>query len=242
MSGEADAALKASPPRSFQSTVLRVVEECAGVRTLAVSVPSDFSFLPGMWVMLHFPDAPKPARAYSISSSPYEKGRIELTMNRVGPLTERLFTLKGGESLELKGPYGKWVYRDEDRRAVFISGGTGLTPFRSMCRYVLEKRLPNKLTILYSAKTPDAVLYRRDLARFGAAGIKVYVTITRPEADEPGPTGRLDIRTLRREVEGFSDSAYYLCGPISLVEGLTAALAQAGIPRERIHYEKWGDY
>lgn len=247
MSGEAEAALKASPPKAFESKVLGVREECAGVRTLALSVPGDFSFLPGMWVMLNFPDASKPARPYSISSSPFEKGLIELSMNRVGPLTERLFTLKGGETVELRGPYGKWVYREEERPAVFISGGTGLTPFRSMCRYALEKKLPNKITILYSVKTPDGILYRQDLARFEAAGIKVYVTITRPEEKEPnrawpGPVGRLDIRAIRREVEGFAQASYYLCGPISLVEGLTAALQQAGIPRERVHYEKWGDY
>lgn len=241
------AAIIASRPRTLQSRVLKAAEECREVRSFRLEVPEDFSFVPGMWVMLNFPDSPKLARAYSISSSPFEKGYIETSANKVGPLTSRLFELKEGETLTLRGPYGKWIYQDDLRHAVLISGGTGITPLRSMCRYVLERKLPNKLTLLYSSKTPSEILYRGELARFAEQGIKVYLTVTRPQAMKPGeawggPTGRLDIDVISREVEDFSEARYYLCGPISLVEDLTAALLAAGIPRKRIRYEKWGDY
>lgn len=235
-----------SPPRDFPSRVLGVVEECAGVRTFRLAVPPDFSFAPGMWVMLRFSEEPKLSRAYSISSSPAASGHIEISFNRVGALTRRLFALKGGEVLDLKGPYGKWRYRD-DPHAVLISGGTGLTPFRSMCRYALEKGLPNRLTLLYSAKTPAAILYRRELSDFSRAGIKVHITITRPQAMGPeetwnGPTGRLGIDSVAREVPDFLSACYYLCGPKSLVRDFTNGLLAKGVSRERVRYETWGDY
>ena len=241
------AAPAASEPRAFESRVLRVLDECAGVKTLRLAVPEDFAFVPGMWLMLHFPDEPKRPRAYSIASSPYERGAVEVSVKRVGPLTERLFGLKGGETLSLRGPYGKWRYRDSDRHAVLISGGTGIGPFRSMARYVLETGLPNRLTILYSARTPAEIVYRAELESFAKAGIRVYTTITKPPPAGAGPAwdgpvGRLSVEVVAREVPDYAQASYYLCGPASLVSEMTAGLEGRGIPRERIRYEKWGDY
>ncbi len=232
-----------SAPRHFASKVLAVADECAAVKTFKLSVPDDFSFLPGMWVMINFPDQPKVTRAYSMSSSPLQKGSIEISLNKVGDFTVRMFALKSGDEIQLAGPYGKWRYRDEDRRAVLISGGSGLTPFRSMGRYVLDRKIPNKLSILYSARTPADILYAKDLEIFKSAGIKVHVTITRGEGQSwNGPAGRLSMETVRKEVERWDEAAYYLCGPKTMVSEFTAALESAGIARERIHYEKWGDY
>lgn len=241
------AAPPSSPPRAYRSRLLNVRDECAGVKTFRLEVPRSFSFIPGMWVMLRFPDGPNHARAYSIASSPCEKGCVEISLNKVGPLTARLFELKRGETLDLKGPYGKWLFNDEAEHAVLISGGTALAPFRSMCRYALDKRLPNRLTLLYSAKTPSDILYRRELEGFAKAGIKVYVTITRPQAMDSGeawggPTGRLGPEVIEREVPGFLEAWYFVCGPTTLVKDITEALRQKGIPRARIRSEKWGDY
>ncbi len=222
-------------------------ESGAGVRTFRLTVAADFEFRPGMWVMLQFPDRAEKASAYSISSSPFERGYIEISLCKVGPLSERLFALSGGETLLLRGPFGKWVYDDEARNAALITDGTGLAPYRSMARYVLDKKLQNSLTIFHSARTPDLFFYEKDLTRFEESGIKVYRTITHPELMTPqqswsGPRGVIDIGVLRREVADFPSSHFYLCGPKTLVESLDRDLLAAGIPQERIRYEKWGDY
>lgn len=224
-----------------ETKVLGVYDEAAGIRTFRLSVPEDFTFVPGMWVMLQFPDRAEKANAYSISSSPFQHGWIEVSLSKVGPLTQRLFELKGGETLLLKGPYGKWLYRDDARHAVLITDGTGITPFRAMARYVMDKKLPNKLTFLYSARTPEHFLYHKDLDIFRAAGMKVYQTVTHPE-NWNGPTGPVTIETIEREVPDFLSAHYYLCGPKTLVETLDKALLEKGVPKELIHYEKWGDY
>ncbi len=237
------AALKASPPRHFSSRILSITDECANVKTFRLEVPEDFSFIAGMWVMINLPGKPKPSRAYSMSSSPFQKGSIEISLSHVGEFTSHLFELKEGDLLELKGPYGKWVYRDDARHAVLISGGTGLTPFRAMARYLLASGLPNKITILYSAKTPQDILYRSDLAALRCAGLRVYTTITRPQGQSwNGPTGRLDTDVVKSQVPDWLSAHYYLCGPISLVEDFTKALEGQGVTRAQIHYEKWGDY
>jgi ferredoxin-NADP reductase len=232
-----------SDPRLFPSRVLATHDECANVRTFTLEVPTDFAFIPGMWVMVNFADDPKLARAYSMSSSPLIKGSIEISLNKVGDFSARMYALMPGDSVELKGPYGKWHYDDEIEHAVLISGGTGLTPFRAMGRYVLEKKLPNKITILYSVKTPDDILYTKDLDAFRAAGFKIYVTATRAAAGSwKGPSGRLDIDTIRAQVPDWESAHYYFCGPKSLIDELSGALEANGVDRENIHREKWGDY
>lgn len=232
------------PALSFTSKLLAVRDECPGVKTFRFEVPPDFSFIPGMWLMLNFKDDLKTSRAFSISSSPFEKGSVELSVMTVAGFTTRLSGLRPGEEMALRGPYGKWLYPDDTPHAVLISGGTGITPFRSICRYVLEKKLPNRLTVLYSAKTPADILYRDELARWSAAGIKVYVALTRPEESHEwkGPTGRITMDVVRREVPDLAQAVFFLCGPNKLVEDLSRGLREAGIDPAHIRHEKWGDY
>lgn len=234
-------------PLNFSSALLGVSDECAGIKTFRLAVPPEFAFTPGMFIMISFEDAPKISRAYSISSSPFEKGAIEITLNQVGDFTARLFSLKPGQSLTLKGPYGRWLYSDDVKQAALISGGTGITPFRSMARYVLQKGLANKLAIFYSTKTPSDAIYRRELDEFNRSGIKVYHTITRPQLMKPGekwngPTGRITADLLAAELPDFLATTFYMCGPVSLVEHLSQGLLSKGIPKKQIRYEKWGDY
>lgn len=231
-----------SQPKHFPARVLSTADECADVRTFRLEVPADFSFIAGMWVMVNFPDAPQESRAYSMSSSPLQRGAIEISLNKVGGFSARMFVLKAGDTVELKGPYGKWRYDDEIEHAVLISGGTGLTPFRAMGRYVIEKGLPNKISILYSVKTPDAILYAKDLDAFRAAGFTVYVTVTRGGECWKGPTGRIDVGVIQKQVPDWATADYFFCGPKSLIDELSAALETQGVARENIHREKWGDY
>lgn len=216
-------------PESFTSRLLGTVDECPKVRTFRLSAPPDFTFTPGMFVMLHFQDNPKDVRAYSIASSPLEKGSIEITLNLLGDFTRKMFELKEGDALELKGPYGKWVYRDDIRQAALISDGTGIAPFRSMARYALAKRLPNQLMIFDSAENSSEIIYKNELAQFERAGIKVRHE--RPSVD-----------LLIREIPEFSSTTYFLCGSKTLIDGLSSGLLAQGIPQSHIRYEKWGDY
>ena len=232
-----------SQPRHFPSRVISTADECANVKTFRLAVPDDFAFVAGMWVMVNLPGKPEESRAYSMSSSPLAKGFIEISLNKVGDFSAQMFALKEGDAVELKGPYGKWHYDDEIEHAVLISGGTGLTPFRAMGRYVLEKGLPNKLTILYSVKTPGDILYSADLEAFKAAGFKVYVTVTREGgASWEGPSGRLGFDVISAQVPDWESAHFFFCGPKSLIDELSSALESRGVARENIHREKWGDY
>lgn len=235
---------------AFRMTVERVIDETPTVKTFRLRFPpaGGFDFMPGQFVMAHIPDHPQPGRAYSIASSPFDRGAIELTLNKVGDFTGRLFTLKAGDPLFIEGPYGKWHYRDEARHAVLISGGTAISPFRSIFRYVRDKGLENHLTILYSARRPAEIVYHEELREVARRPrTKVFVTMTRPESFAAGetwrgPVGRLDVGVIRREAAGFDAADFWLCGSNAMVSDLKSQLLEAGVPRGRIFSEKWGEF
>lgn len=226
-------------PVSWTAKALQIRDECRNVKTFKLSTPPGFSFLPGQWVMFHFSDAPELQRAYSISSSPLQPSFIEISLSDVGPFTDRMFKLKPDDALEAKGPYGKWVYAGQ-KNAVCVSGGTGITPFRSMARSALSKGPSAKMTILYSAKTRADMLYAAELEDFARRGLKVYVTLTAQTWD--GPMGRLTPDLVARESPGFPEADFFFCGPNDFVHELVEGLAAKGVPRERLYREQWGDY
>ena len=233
-----------------EAIVEAIRSETPSVKAFRIRLPEGvpFSFTPGQFVMTAFPSDPLVARAYSLASSPLEAGAFEIAFAKAGAFTAKMFELKPGDKLLVEGPYGRWTYRDDVAHAVLISGGTGITPFRSMARYVQQKRLPNKLTILYSSKTPEDIVFRRELEELAKVpNFKIVHTITRPDqsaaaAGWKGRTGRIGLPLIQETVPQITEATYYMCGPISLIEELSKALTGAGVPKERIRYEKWGEY
>lgn len=226
-------------PVVWTARVLQIRDECRNVKTFRLSTPEGFSFLPGQWVMFHFADEPGLQRAYSICSPQGQPGWIEISLNDVGPFTDRMFKLKYDAELQAKGPYGKWVYTGQPN-AVLVSGGTGITPFRSMARAALSRGPKARMTILYSAKTRADILYAAELSDLARRGLKIYITLTGEAWD--GPTGRLTPDIVARETPGFPDADYFFCGPNAFVKELLEGLAAKGVPHERLHRERWGDY
>lgn len=230
----------------LRAVVSKIVDEGCGVRTLRLEFPEEtrFSFVPGQFVLVSLPDEPGIQRPYSIGSSPLEPGHVEITLSGVARLSMRLLSLKGGESVRINGPHGRWTYRDEFRHAVMVSEGTGIAPFRSMIRYVLDKGLPNKVSLFYAERSPSCVLYRRELEEFGRRGARIHVSILeRGEEPWEGPVGPITAETLRRELGAeFQEAVYLLCGPSHLTDSLGPALLKAGVPAQRLLAEKWGHY
>ncbi len=235
----------ASP--AFAPRLLAARAEVPGVSTFRFASPAGFAFVPGQFAMFHFEDDPKTWRAYSLCSAPARAAEFfEVTVGMVGPFSDRLGKLTpGGEhGLVVRGPFGKWIYDGSASHAVLISGGTGITPFRAMCALKLDGGKAGRLTVCYSAKTPDDLVYRSEYAAWKEAGIVVHPRITRPqEAKVPwnGLTGRWTPAELLEIADGAA-AVFYLCGPNKMVQELREGLQARGVPAENVRTEKWGDY
>lgn len=231
----------------FAPKLISAKPEAVGVTTFRFASPAGFAFTPGQFVMFHFEDDPKTWRAYSICSSPLKAAEhFEVTVGMVGAFSDRLGALTpGGEhGLVARGPFGKWVYDGSLNHAVLISGGTGITPFRAMCALKRDGGKAGLLTVCYSAKTPDDLIFRGEYDAWKEAGIVVHPRVTRPqEARSPwnGLTGRWTATELHK-IADDTKAVYYLCGPNKMVQELREGLQGLGVPPENVRTEKWGDY
>jgi ferredoxin-NADP reductase len=185
-------------------------------------------------------------RPYSIASAPEDaqrEGYLELLIGvdsegRAGPH----LALDPGELVDVEGPLGTFTFPadPEERRFIFIAGGTGIAPLRAMLRHALLVSHRN-IGLFYSARTPDEFAFEDELRRLADAGeIELRQTVTRAtETDWNGARGRLDREALGKLVHDPA-TLCFVCGPPALVDEMPSILTALGIPRGRIRVEEWG--
>ena len=205
-----------------------------------------FEFRAGQAVLIasHGADARKP---YSIASSPEDArqhGWIELLIGvgadgSAGPHV----TLEAGHLVDVEGPLGAFAFPDApaERHFVFVAGGTGIAPLRSMLRHVLSGSLDTeRIGLLYSARTPDDFAFADEFHALAAHGrLDFLQTITRDtERDWSGARGRIDRGVLAPLVR-TPETLCFVCGPVAMVDEMPRLLTELGVPRQRIRIEEW---
>lgn len=231
---------------TFSPALISARDPAPGIRLFRFASPPGFRFTPGQFLMFHFEDDPKTWRAYSVCSSVADApAHFEVTVGMVGAFSDRLgaLTPHGEGGLVVRGPFGKWVYDGTASHAVLVSGGTGVTPFRAMCRLKTDGGLPGKITLCVSAKSPEGLLYREEYASWRTNGINVNERVTQPgsASNWKGATGRWAAADVFAAANDAA-AVYYLCGPKGMVEELRGGLQRLGVRGESIRTEKWGDY
>jgi len=204
-----------------------------------------FDYAAGQAVSIASPWA-RGRRPYSIAAAPEDarrEGYLELLIGLdADGTTGADLTLDPGHLVDVEGPLGTFTFPNapEERRFVFIAGGTGIAPLRSMLRHALT--LPHRnIGLFYSARTPDEFAYEQELRRLAASGdIELRQTVTRAsDADWTGPRGRLN-RAALEELVHDPATLCFVCGPPALVDEMPKVLTALGIPTTRIRVEQWG--
>ncbi len=231
-----------------KAEIVEIIRETYDTKTYRLKLDGKMEFKPGQFVVMVIPPelggGPQYSRAYSIASSPTEE-LIDLTMNAVGLVTKKMDSLEKGAKLNIQGPFGNFVLNTEKHKdVVVIAGGTGIAPFRSMWRYIMEKQLENKITILVSYKTSRDVIYEKELQEIQKQGAKVYVTLTRePEnSNWKGNHGRITSETIKQQCGSIGEKTFFICGSNKMNDDVKQMLLGLGAAKENIITEKWGEY
>lgn len=233
------------PPDPFSPALLEARDEAPGVRAFRFASPDGFSFVPGQFLMFHFRDDPGTRRAYSLCSSPRDAARwFEVAVGMVGAFSGRLGALRPGRgaALAARGPFGKWTYDGSAAHAVLVSGGTGVAPFRAMCRHKADGADAGRITLCCSAKAPELLLFRGEYDAWRKAGVDVRPRVTQPASGWSGAAGRWTPEAVLDAAGRDPGAVYYLCGPNKMVAQLRAGLQALGVAPARIRTEKWGNY
>ena len=205
-----------------------------------------FPFRPGqaIWLGAHGQDLRKP---YSIASSPEDvarTGRLELLVGvdaegEPGPH----LPLWAGCLVDIDGPVGRFTFPDSpaESRFLFIAGGTGIAPLRSMLRHSVL--VPHEAVgLMYSARLPEEFAYADELrAMAEAKTIELRMTVTRDvgPGDWTGRRGRISRDELAPLVHD-GRTLCFICGPPALVEEMPKVLLALGVTPERVRVEEWG--
>ena len=145
-----------------------------------------------------------------------------------------------GTEVRIEGPFGSFglPLPVEERHVLFVAGGTGIAPLRSMLGELLNEQPDILATLLYSARTPQEFAFLDELAALAEAGrLTMNLTVTR-DADSrwTGRRGRFDATNVREALKTTSTRCL-VCGPPSLVTSTIAQLKDAGVAEERIGWE-----
>ncbi len=209
-----------------------------------------FEFLPGQFIVLTFEifdqtkgRSVRKNRAFSISSSPMEKNYLEITVKKTGRISTYLHeVVKEKDLLTIKNRSGEFYFQDNlSDELVLIAGGTGIAPLMGMIRYITQRKLPVKTTLLYSNKTPVDILFYKEIQDLESShsSFRCVHTITRPEGyDWRGPTGRISREMLEQTVSN-KQALFYICGPKAMIQATVESLKGLGVHSSRIKIEKW---
>ena len=214
------------------------------VRHFVFEVPeaAEFSFIPGQGVSCEETvEGEQITRAYSIASPP-RGNRFDLCLNRVqnGHLSPYLFRMHPGDTIEMRGPFGTFIFRDPPADSVLIATGTGIAPFRSMLPARLAKDSSRKITLLFGVRHEHSLLYREEFESLERQypNFRFWPTLTRPEPGWEGRTGRVQ-EHLGEAVGSNRDLDAYICGLREMVDEVRAILRDLGFDRKRMVYEKY---
>lgn len=215
--------------------------------------PAELSFLAGQYVSLGIPNPPYrdkkgPRRPLTLASAPSDDHLEFAWRTSDSAFKTILAEAPLGGSYEVVGPIGAFsLHEDSSIPAVFVAGGIGITPFRSILREVAARGLDHRITLIYSNRCPEEAAYLDELS--GLAGrlpnLRLVLTMTRAEDSVRGWDGlrhRIDLDFLREQVGDLTAPIFYVAGPSRIIAAVSQALTEAGADLARLKKDEFTGY
>lgn len=222
------------------ATVTEVRPETPDISTFVVTfddvgLRESFKYHPGQFAELSvFGVGECPV---GIASSPTSEGFLEFCVRAVGTVTNAIHDLDVGDKLGVRGPLGNsWPTEEiEGKNLLFIGGGIGLPPLRSLIRYVLDNRERYAMVeIIYGARSPQDLVYKDELREWDQRqDVDVYVTVDVGDETWDGPVGF--VPPFLREINPSPENKVtFTCGPPIMIKLVVEALEEMGYADDEI--------
>lgn len=201
----------------------------------------------------------KVIRAYSMANYPLEKGKIMLNVricfpppgnDRIPPglMSSYIFNLKPQDKVTISGPYGEFFVKDTDKEMVFIGGGAGMAPMRSMIFDMINRVKTNrKISFWYGARSKREIFYEDEFKKLKEENpnFDYCIALSEPQDEDQweGPLGFIHqvlYDNLLKNHEEPEECEYYICGPPLMNSAVTKTLDDLGVEEENILYDDFG--
>ena len=215
--------------------------------------PPGFSFKAGQalsWTLVDPPetDAEGNTRNFSIASAPGEADLMIATRMRDTAVKRALKTMPLGTEVRIVGPFGALtLHQNIARPAVFLAGGIGITPFRSMLWQAAEQKLPHHILLFYSNRRPEDAAFLEELEELEQENpnYKFIGTMTEMAGSNrvwAGETGYINQEMIAKYIGDLAPPIYYIAGPPKMVEAMQKALNDAGVASDDVRSEEFAGY
>lgn len=227
-----------NPYQPIKAKIEKVIDETPNIKTFVLRPETPIGFKTGQFIELGIAgigEAP-----FTPSSSPLIKETMDVTVMRVGLLTERIHQLKEGEIVNIRGPYGNGypVEKFYNRDILIVGGGVGLAPLRSLLLTLLSKvERFKKIILCYGARTPEDVLYKYLFPEwFKTKGLEVLRSVDRCREGTWNETvGLVTVLLDKISIEPVNDVISVVCGPPIMMKFVTLRLFEKGYKPENIY-------
>ncbi|WP_445253708.1 ferredoxin--NADP reductase [Ochrobactrum sp. MYb379] len=236
-------------PASTDKTTLAGKEEIArGTVAFRLKKPEGFSFTAGQAVYVTLPgqketDSKGRVRTFSLASAPQEPELLISTRMTDTAFKHSLAALPAGSPVGIEGPYGDLTLDGNTKPVVFLAGGIGITPFRSMIVYAVGRGLNRDVTLIYSNRSATDAAFLSELEQLASDNprFKLVVTMT-DAADWQGERGYITREMIERHAGDITKPVFYLAGPPSMAAAMEALLLEAGVRPGNIRAEMFTGY
>lgn len=229
-----------------------IVVETPSVKTFRL-LPSPgsslpFAFVPGQFLNVAFwIGGGRMNRSYSISSSPAQRGYVDITVKREprGAVSRHMTDLlRVGDQIEAGGPVGRFTFTGTEADSiVLIAGGVGITPMMSIARHLTEHAWPGEVFLIYACSAPADFIFRNEIGALQRENPRLRVVVTMERANNAewtGPIGRITKELLTQTVPGITSRRIHLCGPPAMMDATKGILAELGVAPEQVKTELFG--
>jgi ferredoxin-NADP reductase len=186
-------------------------------------------------------------RTFSVASCPQEKESIMIAMRmRKTTFKTALKDAALGTKFVVSRARGSFtLHKDATRPAVFLAGGIGIAPIRSILQHAAQEQLEHELYLFYSNRSTDDAAFLEELECLGAQNrnfIFVPTVTGRRTLEWPYEKGHINHEMLKRYLVELRGPVYYIAGPSGMVTAMTGLLSNAGVSEDNMKTEEFGDY
>lgn len=207
--------------------VEEVIQRNYNVKSFRLKLAAAPEFKAGQFMAVTLDNHPQLKRYLSISSSPTEGKYLEFTKKITESDFSRILdSLKAGSQLFVEYPFGKFTL-GEEKKIAFLSGGIGITPIRSICKYAVDSNLDIDICLIYANRTAQDIVFGDDFRKMQEVfpKLKLAHVLCEPEPGFECTAGYINAAVVKKEIPDYAERKFYLCGPPQMVEAMHKLLA-----------------
>jgi ferredoxin-NADP reductase len=225
----------------FEEKTIDIIRRTHDVKSFRFRRPAGFDYKPGQYILVSLKvEGDMVTKPFSLSSSPTEKNHIEFTKKLTGhPFSNVLDNMKIGDFAVISGPFGKMTFEGEYSKVALLSGGIGITPMISICKYCTDMHSDVDIMLIYSNKTENDLAFKQELDEMMQDNInlKVLYTLTRASESWTGCRERICENMVVRAIPDYKERLFFICGPPAMVKSMEDMLTSMNISGDMIKKE-----